>query len=209
MCRPTNRNSCVNTCWLILCCSQARRYIWREELRGSEVQYNYDDEAQIPPTICHVCTVLQAIKREREREQLCHNDDEAQIPPAICQVFICLTISITCCQLEGERARHAESVWETERMPEGVRVTHGSQTEWGRTHGGPTLSYRVKERKYARAELHEKESWQQREREGSSESETSQRTSTGISTISDPPSSSKKPLPPSAQPDSPSTGTSK
>lgn len=59
--------------------------------------------------------------------------------------------------------RHRESVWEIEHMPERVRVTHATQSEWGRTHGGPTLSWRAKERKYTRAELHVRESWQQRE----------------------------------------------
>lgn len=41
--------------------------------------------------------------------------------------FMCLTISITCCQLEGER--QGESARQIRRMPERVRVTHVAQSE--------------------------------------------------------------------------------
>lgn len=95
----------------------------RGEERGFGVHYNYDDEAQISPTICHVSERFEyklsaelQLKRERDRQgRLCNDDDEAQIPLTICHVFMCLTISITCCQLERERGQERKREREHER----------------------------------------------------------------------------------------------
>lgn len=63
--------------------------------RGFGVRYNYDDEAQISRSICHVSeqldyklsTELQLNGERDEGEEDDDDDDEAQIPLTICHVF--------------------------------------------------------------------------------------------------------------------------
>lgn len=161
MCRPRNHNSHIITCWLILCCSQVCRYICPGE--GFGVHYNYDDEAQVSPTICHVSkqfdyklsTVAQ-LKRESERGTLqrwwwstntsCHL--------SCFHVFDHFNYMLSAGEREREREKERERECRRDRAHARESASDTCYTEWVR--GDTWWGDRVEERKRGQSCMWEK-----------------------------------------------------
>lgn len=158
MCRLNSHRSYFNTCWLILRCSQVCRSCWRGggSLGPVIIMMMKHKSPLSRLTICCVAHAvwLQAVnwaaaERSAKERPLSSSsssdaDDDAQIPP--CHLSCFHAFDHFNYMLSAGRDGKLERAWETEHMPERVRVTHVAQSEWGRTHGGPSTQTRAQGR---------------------------------------------------------------